>query len=101
MGVSITNAVAVAVKSKLAEEEVKKSQEREVRKRKFREILEKLWALPVVGRILTDEDGLPKAICDRKIVSQIVVFSRTRRELSLEAKYLRVGFYPDRDIFRA
>lgn len=69
LGVSITDAVAEAVKAKLADEEVKQRKALEERRRKSREILEELWALPVVGRILTDkdlydEDGLPKSVCD-------------------------------------
>ncbi|MDX2267268.1 MAG: type II toxin-antitoxin system VapB family antitoxin [Bryobacter sp.] len=69
MNLSITDAVAVAVKKQLAEEQAKKADRIEEKRRKSREIMERLWALPVVGPKLSDadlydEDGLPKSICD-------------------------------------
>jgi hypothetical protein len=69
MNLSITDAVAVAVKKQLAEEQAKKAARIEEKRRKSQEILERFWALPKTGKILNDadlydEEGLPKSICD-------------------------------------
>lgn len=65
MGVSITEAIGEAVKARLAIERVKASAKLSKRRKAAERALAQLRELPVVGRILTDQDlyddeGLPK-----------------------------------------
>lgn len=64
-GVSLTEAVANAVRSQLDLERKKSEAASNARNRKADEILHKIWAMPRVGPDITDDDlydadGLPK-----------------------------------------
>lgn len=65
MGVPLTQAVADAVRRRLAEEGGKASASQEARRKAVREAVRKFQALPRTGRLLTDADlyddsGLPR-----------------------------------------
>ena len=65
MKVSITEAVAVAVRERLESEQSKAQRMREERNLRADESLKRIWALPKTGAPLTDDDlydehGLPK-----------------------------------------
>lgn len=66
MKVSLTEAVAVAVRERLEEAERQRRKQIEERDREIQELLKAFWALPKTGPLLTDadlydEDGLPKS----------------------------------------
>jgi hypothetical protein len=65
MKTSITDAVASAVKNQISAERAKSEARFEERKARSMKILKELWALPIIGPLITDddlydEDGLPK-----------------------------------------
>jgi hypothetical protein len=65
MGTSITDAIATAVRNQISTERAKADANFARRKAECQKILDQLWALPIVGPLLTDEDlydedGFPK-----------------------------------------
>jgi antitoxin VapB len=67
MKVSITDAVAEAVRLKLVEEKAKVEAARLEKRKRVRQLVEEFRSLPNVGPMLTDadlydEDGLPKSL---------------------------------------
>ncbi len=62
---SVTDAVALAVRGELERQKQKKQIEKEEKWKQIDELLLELWSLPRIGPLLTDddlydEDGLPK-----------------------------------------
>lgn len=67
MKVSISDALAEAVRVKLAEEKAKLEAARLKKRKRVRQLLEEFWRLPTVGPMLIDADlydevGLPKSL---------------------------------------
>ncbi len=64
-GVSITDAISEAIQVRLQTHKAAQQSEKAARLAKAHEALQRLWALPRIGPLLTDddfydEDGLPK-----------------------------------------
>ncbi|MCX6610452.1 MAG: type II toxin-antitoxin system VapB family antitoxin [Acidobacteria bacterium] len=65
MKVSVTDAVALAVRAELVRQQDQKKSEKAERMKRADALLQKLWSLPQIGPMITDEDlydedGLPK-----------------------------------------